>query len=79
MLKQMQEYYGGQSSSIDFMFGYLQPFRKYEVLENYLSDSTAVIRIYNTIPRLNKIGSAIVSMRCLHDTLPEGKEELVGW
>ena len=75
----MQAYYTGKSSSIDFAFGYLQPFRKYEVLDYYPSDSTAVIRIYNSIPRLNRIGSVIVSMHCLHDTLPEGKEELVGW
>lgn len=77
-IKDMQAYYLGQSSSIDFELGYLHPFRRLEILDYYYEDSTAVIRTYHT-PRLNRIGSAIVSMHCLHDTLPEGKKELVGW
>lgn len=71
----MHDYYYRDSVSIDFMNGYLEPFKKYEILDYYPSDSTAIVRIYNTIPRLNRKGFVIVSMRCLHDTLPSGIEE----
>jgi hypothetical protein len=77
-IQNMQAYYRGKSSSIDFEGGYLQPFRRLEILDYYYDDSTAIIRTYHT-PRLNRIGSVIVSMHCLHDTLPAGKKELVGW
>ncbi len=79
-IKSMQDYYTRRDTSIDFMFGYLKPFIKYEVLDYDYEDSTAIIRTYNyDRGHLNEIGSVIVSMYCLHDSLPYGKEEIKGW
>jgi hypothetical protein len=74
-IRDMQLYYNGESESIDFMFGYLRPFREFEILDYYPKDSTAVLRIYNDSPRLQNEGFVIVSMKCLHDTLPSGIAE----
>ena len=48
---------------------------KYEILKYNYQDSIAYIKIYNSSPRMVKEVYKIVSMKCLHDTLPTGYEE----
>jgi hypothetical protein len=51
--------------------GYFSLGEQVDVLEYDIAEGIAFIRIYNNTPRLTKESTVIVSMNCLHDTLPE--------
>lgn len=50
--------------------GYIELGEKVEILEYDESKGIAFVRIYGTTPRLTKEKVGIVTMNCLHDTLP---------
>ena len=54
---------------------YISPFEYREVLKYNYTDSVAFIKVYNEGARMVKETYTIVSMKCLHDTLPTGYTE----
>ena len=53
--------------------GYISPFEYREILKYNFDDSIAFIKVYNEGARMVKETYTIVSMKCLHDTLPAGE------
>lgn len=69
----LKEFYEKDNSNSDLLWNgiYLTIGQQVDVLEYDKEENIAFIRIYNRTPRLIKEGTVIVSMNCLHDTLPE--------
>ncbi len=71
-IKEMNDYYTGKSESIDFMNGYITPYKTLEVVYFDYKDSTAVVKLYNSSLRMTEFSTVFVSLKCLHYTLPNG-------
>ena len=70
-LDSLNAYYNEKTKSLDYFDNWLKPGREIEVLDYNLKESVAAVKIYNTeSKRLQREGFVIVSMKCLHDTLP---------
>lgn len=81
-IRLLNNYYNNYNENISLDIGnginYMRiNISKYEILKYDYKDSIAFIKIYNTSPRMVKEDYTIVSMKCLHDTLPTGYKEYV--
>ena len=81
-IKYIQNYYTDFDDSIirDITSGinYIQPYSYMEILKYDYKDSIAFIRFYYSgkSQRINREQYTIVSMKCLHDTLPAGEHAI---
>ena len=67
----MRAYYNRTSQSRDFESGWFDAGDKLEILKYDLADSIAFIKTYNyTSKRMVRENYSVISMKCLHDTLP---------
>lgn len=80
-VKYIQQYYNDYNDSIirDITSGinYIKPCSYMEILKYNYKDSIAFVKFYYSgkSQRTNKDQYTIVSMKCLHDTLPRGYTE----